>query len=189
MEADWDIEIFPEAPALVIPWEGFIDLRHGPGAELHLIPEAAGHPPLREALVRLNSKESGSFTSKCDLWWLGQEEIDKDEFGSESENTRFGFASYIDVLFDDTEKFWSFEFHEALVRRLTGALKTLDLADSRVDLVVRPATINSSPGYGMTIYTAGCGNTPLSAQLSWQRVLHAVIEATIKVSLRSTGGE
>jgi len=189
MEADWEVEIGPEAPAIIIPWEGFIDLRTCPTADIHLIPEAAGNVQLREALIRLNSREAGVFTSKCDLWWLTQEEIDKDEFGAEPANTECGFACYVDVLFLDAEKFVSFECHETNVRRLTGVLKKLDLVDCRVDLVVRPATVNSSPGYGLTIYAAGCGATPLLAERSWAQVLQVAAEATITVSLPFSAGE
>jgi len=189
MEADWDIDIGPDAPAIEIPWEGFIDLRSRPLSAVDEIQEAATNPSLREALIKLNANESGLFSSKCDVWWLDPEEIDKDEFGSQPENTRHAFASYIDVLFSDEGKFQSFTFHESAVRRLTGELKATTLPDCRVDLVVRSATVETLSGCGITLYAAGCGSDTLAAQVSWQRVLQTAVNATILLSLSSGAGE
>lgn len=189
MEADWAVEIGPHAPIIVVPWEGFVDLRLKPLAAVEEISEAADHPPLRDALVRLNSATSDLFTSKCDAWWLNQEEIDTYEFGAQLETPRFGYASYIDVLFVHSEKFRSFPLHEQFVRRLTEELRTLEHSNCRVDLVVRSATFNSSSGYGVTLYAAGCGKNQFLAQLSWQRVLQTTVKATMKMSLPFTAGE
>jgi hypothetical protein len=187
MEADWDVEIGPDAPSIEVPWEGFIDLRNDPCSAVLVISEAATHPPLRDALITMNSGESAILTSKCDAWWLKQEEIDVYEFDSRSENVQFGFASYIDVLLINQDRFQSFEFHEDLVRRITGELRATDLTDCRVDIVVRTATINCSSGFGITIYAAGCATLPSLALLSWQRVLEAAVNATINAAPFTTG--
>jgi hypothetical protein len=189
MEADWDVEIGPDSPSIEIPWEGFIDLRNDPNSAVQVIPEADAHPALGDALIRLNSGESALFTSKCDAWQLKHDEIDPYEFSALPEDARSGFASYIDVLLSDQDRFQSFEFHEGFVRRITGELRVIDLAECRVDLVVRAATINSSSGYGVTLYAAGCGRNPSMALLSWQRVLDVSVNATMRVAQPSTTGE
>ena len=180
MEADWDVEIGPDAPAIVVPWDGFIDLRSDSSSAVETIAEASSVVPLRDALIRLNSRESRTFTSKCDVWWLTSEVIDHDEFGTDSESAAFGFASYIDVLLLEANQFASFRFHERLVKQLAGKLRTVDLANCRVDLVVRASTVDSCSGYGITVYTAGCGQSPGEAQTSWQEVLQRAVNATIE---------
>jgi hypothetical protein len=188
MEADWGVEVGPDAPAIVVPWDGFVDLRNL-SSSVQVIREAASHPPLREALIRLNSKGSRTFTSKCDIWWLRQEEIDNDEFGARPENAISGFASYIDILLLEPNQFRSFGFHEFFVRRLTQQLRELDQPNCRVDLEVRAAVVDSCSGYGITIYAAGCGQNPSQAQMSWQEVLHSAVNATIRIVLLTTMGE
>ena len=182
MEADWDVEIGADAPSIAVPWEGFVDLRIDPVAAAHLISEAANYPALRHALVTLNSAESRVFTSKCDVWRLKSEEIDPDEFGARRENASFGFASYIDTLLVDPQNFRSFEIHEILVRDITRELWTGALANGRVDLVIRPAIADSSSGCGITIYAAGCGPDEPAAHASWEAMLQAAVNATMKMT-------
>jgi hypothetical protein len=182
MEADWDVEIGRDVPSIVVPWEGFFDLRGGPCTTAQ-IPEVVSHPALDEALIKLNANGSPVFTSKCDVWSLEREEIDSYEFGSRPENAFSGLASYIDVLLRDPEKFLSFQFHEQLVRRITEQLRAVVLTNGRADLVARPATIHSASGFGVTVYAAGCGAEKDTAYASWESVLQAVVNATINVSL------
>ncbi|MBV8675232.1 MAG: hypothetical protein JOZ33_17545 [Acidobacteriaceae bacterium] len=182
MEADWDVEIGPDAPSIAVPWPGFVDLRNCPSIAVPSIPETANHPALRDFLVQLNSAGSPVFTSKCDIWTLGQEEIDHDEFGARPENARFAIASYIDILLLAPEKFGSFRFHEAHVRRTTKVLRDIELANCRVDMVVRSATVQSTSGYGLTLYTAGCGADEAMACTSWEAVLQAALNATMNLA-------
>jgi hypothetical protein len=181
MEADWDVEIGPDLPSITVPWDGFIDLRNGAGAATKEISEAVGHPALFDALITLNSRESPVFSSKCDVWEIKQEEIDIYEFAARSESARRGFASYLDALLLDAERFQSFESHELWVRRITEDLRTHVLANCRADLVVRPATAHSLSGFGLTIYAAGCGREGPAAYAAWEAVLQATVDATMKV--------
>ena len=197
MEADWAAEISPDLPCITVPWnisgsisgEGFIDLRHN-SAAIDDIEEAATHPALREALLTLNSTASPLFTAKCDLWTLSQSEIDPDEFASSPENAQYGTASYIDVLCRDLSACASFEFHERWARRLTDLLRARDLSHGRVEIVLRPSLVDENSGFGLTLYAAGCGASPLDAHHSWQTVLSAAVAATISaVSLLPRAGE
>lgn len=182
MEADWDVEIGRDVPSIIVPWEGFFDLREGPCTTAQ-IPEAVSHPALDEALIKLNANESPVFTSKCDVWNLEREEIDSYEFGARPKHAFSGLASYIDVLLRDPEKFQSFQFHEQLVRWISEKLRAVELTNGRTDLVVRPATIHSASGFGITVYAAGCGAEKDHAYSSWESVLQNAVNATINVSL------
>lgn len=181
MEADWTAEISPDLPCITVPWDGFIDLRDNPSA-VFSIEEAAVHAALREALHSFNSSGSRVFTAKCDLWQLSQSEIDPDEFASSPEHAHHGTASYIDLLRRDLTTFSSFEFHECWARTLTSLLRSLDILHGRVELVLRPSVVNQHPGFGLTLYAAGCGATPADAYTAWQSVLAAAVAATISTS-------
>lgn len=182
MEADWAIEVGPALASLTVPWECFVDLRCNPAA-IKALSEAAAHPALREALLNLNAERSFVFTSKCDVWKLSDPEIDSDEFDSLAAESHAGVASYVDILHRDPDRFASFEFHEKWVRTLVGHLRGTGHSNARVDLVVRSASIESFAGYGLTMYTAGCGAEALAAYASWEAVLRLAVDATINLAL------
>ena len=189
MEADWAAEVGPDLPSIDVPWEGFVDLRLVPFAPPTLA-EAAAHRAIAEALATLNALQSSVFTVKCDVWKLTRCEIDPDEFAADAEDAREGFASYLDILRLDHAAFASFELHERWARRLTERLRNIALANGRVDLVIRPASVNSSSGYGLTLYAAGCGTDETAACASWEAVLSAAVTATINLdSTPSLTGE
>ena len=189
MEADWAVEIGPETPFIVVPWDGFIDLRQNTWTTVQKISEAASYPSLSYALIELNSRESPVFTSKCDVWPLEAAKIDQDEFGARPENAQSGFASYIDVVVCNPDQFGSFDRHELLMRRATDNLRTISLDSCRIDLVLRPATVHSVHGFGITIYAAGCGRDDVAAYASWEAVLRAAVNATMKMAHFSHKGE
>lgn len=178
MEADWSVEVGPGLPCIEASWEGLVDLRSSP-EKLDYIEEARRHSAIREALSLLNGTDLPVFTIKCDTWTLAQEEIDSDEFAATHDTVRAGFASYIDFVEREPARFASFELHERQVRELTTLLRALDLRQGRVDLVVRAAKWKEQGGYGITLYTAGCGADGGSAYAAWQAVLGAAVAATI----------
>jgi hypothetical protein len=178
MEADWAVEVGSDLPSIDIPWEGFLDFRYEPSA-LAGIYEAAAHPALGKALLILNSESSAVFTTKCDVWKLTGPEIDPDEFGARAGESREAMASYIDLLHRDPSRFASFKFHEDRARSLTSHLRSTNQLNARVDLVVRPASIHSSAGFGVTLYVAGCGRDDRAAYASWEAALHTAVEATM----------
>lgn len=178
MEADWSVEIGPDSVCIDGSWEGFIDLRRSPDA-VKSINDIAEHPTLREALIALNSDNSQVFTTKCDTWSLVEKEIDPDEFDARKEDARVGFASYIDILERDVDRFASFEIQEQRAREITELLRMIDTGQGRVDVVVRAAVFNESEGYGLTVYAAGCGISAAAALSAWRTVLRASVAATI----------
>lgn len=181
MEADWAIEVGPDLPCIDASWEGFVDLQQFP-TSIHFIQEAEQHPALKHALKALNTDGSSLYTVKCDAWTLTQAEIDPSEFDAEAHTSKHGFASYIDVLEHDAERFASFAWHEQRAQSIASQLKTYALHCGRIDLVVRQAIARQQAGYGITIYAAGCGATNPTACLAWQSMLEAAIAATIKAA-------
>lgn len=178
MEADWSVDIGPELPRINGEWEGLIDLRDGRCA-VDRVKEAAEHPAMQDALQALNGAHSLVFTTKCDIWRLEEREIDPYEFGASADTARAGFASYVDVLQLEFARFASFAFHEEWARGLASHLHSIDVPQGRVDVVLRIAVINKQVGYGLTLYSAGCGASDEDAYSSWQAVLTATVAATI----------
>jgi hypothetical protein len=178
MEADWSVEIGPGLPVIDVAWDGFVDLQSSP-EKTDEIEEARQHPALREALLALNGPDSPFFTTKCDCWRLPEAEIDPDEFAATREMARVGFASYIDVVERDTFRFASFDLHEKRVRELASNLRKTDLLSGRVDIVLRAAASCEQPGFGITLYAAGCGPSGGQAYVAWRAVLAAAVAATI----------
>jgi hypothetical protein len=179
MEADWAAEIGPDFPSIDVPWEGFVDLRKS-SFVIEAISEATLHPALSAALRALNTEDSPVFTSKCDRWIIADEALDPDEFDSSAEEAQIAVASYIDISQRDPIQLTSFDFHESWARQLTAALRTIPITQARIDLVLRPATVDQHCGFGMTLYAAGCGSNAAEAEAAWQAVLAAAIPATIK---------
>jgi len=188
MEADWAVEVGADLPSIDVPWEGFIDLRCDPGAVVN-IAEAVSSAALQQALITLNSNDSPVYTSKCDLWMLATSEIDPDEFGAQAADAVIGCASYIDVLLRDPKRLSSFEFYERWVRDLALQMRRQILSNGRVDLALRPAQVDSSSGYGLTLYAAGCGADAPSAEAAWQAVLLVATATTMSLSTSHGMGE
>lgn len=178
MEADWSVEIGADLPEIVVPWEGFVDLRTAPET-VNAIEEAAIYRELRGALLILNAASSPVFTSKCDLWTLDAEDIDPLEFESDPASARVGMTSYIDVVARDARLFSSFAQHERCARLLVERLRQLDIRNGRADIVIRAASVEEEDGFALTIYAAGCGANAVNARPAWESVLHATIETAV----------
>lgn len=188
MEADWSVEIGPDLPLIDGSWEGYVDLRASRGA-IERIDEGRQYPALRDALLQFNSEDSPVFTTKSDAWTVPGEEIDPDELAATSLTAQVGFASYIDVLGCDAERFTSFEFHERWVREITNVLRGHNLRQCRADIVVRRAYFNKSSGVGLSLYVSGCGATDANAAAAWQAALAATVAATIATARHQVSGE
>ena len=188
MEADWSVEIGPGLPCIECKWDGFFDLWKFPSM-IERLEEAAQHPALRVALLKLNSANSSVFTTKCDAWELDRDAIDPSEFAAPTHAICSGFASYIDVVKRDPAAVGSFAFHEHWVRDLTAECRVLDVRQGRLDVILRSAITDHEPGYGLTLYAAGCGANPEAAYSAWQVVLAAAVAATIAAARTQGAGE
>lgn len=179
MEADWAAEIGPRLDRIDAGWSGFIDLRRDAEA-VAALPEAAGVAALQDALTVLNSADSPVFTSKCDVWSLASDELDPFEFDCAPGEANTGFASWIDLVARDPALFASFTLHESWARASALRLRELPIASGRADLIIRAALDREAAGFGITLYTAGCGPDAPSAQTAWAAILRAAVAATMR---------
>lgn len=182
MEADWSVEIGEDLPRIVVPWaaEGFefIDLRSHPEAAA-MLPQAQGYPALLKALVDLNTRSSRVFTSKCDVWEVGREDLDWLEMESTVEDTKTGLACYIDLVRREEVAFESFSEQDAWLRRTTAALHTTPARFACAELILREMVVKgfdgeSRDGFGVTLYLTGCGRNKDAAQRNWESALAGV---------------
>lgn len=187
MEADWSVEVGSDLPVIVVPWDGFVDLR------LHLdavdkIAEVANNRALAEALIKLNATDSPVFTSKCDLWSLAEDEIDVFEFDASREEAQQGIACYIDIIAHSPALFASFAMHETWVRHATFALRAHLQPQARAEFVIRPALYirdekaNAQDGFAITLYVSACAATEIAAKSIFQAALQTTTAFTIKES-------
>ncbi len=186
MEADWSVEIGPDLPMIVVPWEGFVDLRHDPSLASGFS-ETVNLPVLAQSLIRLNQENSQVLTSKCDLWLLSADEIDPLEFDAKKEDACQGVACYIDIIACLASLFASFSAHETWVRSATDKMRGIQMPQARIDLVIRPSIVDERDGYALTLYVASCGATGDAARA----ILRAALQAatTITMELAHTVGE
>ncbi len=183
MVADWSVEIGPQQPTIVVPWEQFVDLRTRPW-DIALLPEAAGRPALIAALAGWNGRGSPLLTSKCDVWTLDAAGIDADEFDAQPTDEpgcnacAHGVACYVDLVANGPAQFTSLAETEAWARRAVLLLRRLS-CPGHVELVLREARLFGAEGFGVTLYTAAAGASPAAAERAWTRVLEAAVEATM----------
>lgn len=181
MEADWAAEIGPDLPIIDADWPGLIDLRHHP-EDVNQISEAAQHPALRDALLRLNAPESPVRTSKCDVWTLDADEIDPLEFGCALNQQLVGVACYVDLLAVNAAVFGSFAQHEQWAAAAVRTMRQTHSAPGRVDLVIRAAHAAGRDGFGLTLYAAGCGVDPDAAQAAFRVIVSAGTAITMNAA-------
>lgn len=179
MEGDWAVEVGADLPAIVVPWEGFVELRHDPSLASGL-PETAASPALEQALVRLNQSLSPVFTSKCDAWPLSGNEIDPLEFDAAREDAKHGIASYIDIIARRASLFMSFPAHEIWIRSAIDEVRQTQLRQARADLVVRMASVEGREGFAITLYVAACGATVNAAEHTFLIALETAATITMK---------
>jgi hypothetical protein len=193
MEADWSVELGATDPVITVPWAAcgedepkcrFVDLRLYP----HLvaeIEEAQGRAALRSALVLLNGVTSQLWTAKCDVWNRGPEggddPFDPYEMDAEPGETAFGAGSYIDVLPRDLEMSQWFDGQERWLRTVTERLRGVPARAARVELVLRRAVVDGIPGYGMTWFVEGCGETAQRAEQAWGGAFDLALAAIMDV--------
>jgi hypothetical protein len=193
MEADWSVELGATDPVITVPWAAcgedepkcrFVDLRLYP----HLvaeIEEAQGRAALRSALVLLNGVTSQLWTAKCDVWNRGPEggddPFDPYEMDAEPGETAFGAGSYIDLLPRDLEMSQWFDGQERWLRTVTERLRGVPARAARVELVLRRAVVDGVPGYGMTWFVEGCGETAQRAEQAWGGAFDLALAAIMDV--------
>jgi hypothetical protein len=192
MEADWSVALGGDDPVIAVPWAGpsgtlqFVDLRLGRN-RIEEIEEARARPELRSALLALNDAQSLLWTVKCDAWTSSADEraepFDAYEMDAEPGETSFGAGSYVDLLPRDFAFLCSFERQESWVRAVTGALRDIPSRSARVELVLRHAQVEDTPGFGVTWFVEGCGATAFRAEQMWRFALNRALPVIMDRSL------
>ena len=182
MEADWEVEIGPDAPLIDAFWPGLVDLRTNPQLA-HTLAETETVPTLADVLQKLNSPASPIWTAKCDVWSLSQEEFqdsgfDPLEMACSPASAQQAWACYIDLLPAGNNSWTAPEATIAWSKALCGQLHTLPLNCSRADLIIRSAVIPASDhALGITAYLTACGPTSEHAKRTLQAALEAFADA------------
>jgi hypothetical protein len=196
MEADWTVALAPGDPVITVPWAAdvndihgcrFVDLRLGGAHLVDEIEEARSQPALRSALLLLNAATSPLWTAKCDAWASSVEEgaapFDPYEMDAAPGDVAFGAGSYIDLLPRDISFLAGFERQERWIRAVTEVLRSTPSSAARVELVLRHAEVEGTPGFAVTWFVEGCGSTAQRAGQRWAEALGLALAVVMDVRL------
>jgi hypothetical protein len=185
MEADWEVEIGPDAPVIEARWSGFVDLRRKPELA-HQLPEAAVLPDLSESLIRLNSSRPPiwMWTAKCDVWQV-LDSVDPYELDAPPAEAAFAWACYIDLL-PISDQQWGHIWDRATdtptaaiawCKHRCDLLHSISVNCCRADLVIRKAAIDlETVDIGITAYLTACGATSEEALTHLSSVLRRFVD-------------
>ncbi len=188
MDADFSIELGREDPVLDFPWKdpsgklAYVDLKRHPEL-LASIEEAERFPELAEFLRTLNSPRSMLETAKCDAW--ATTELTPEE---EIYQASHKFASYVDVVFSDSDARLSLPAHEQFARKLVALLQRAPETPSAAEVCVRRCYFATNEAGGVregcycTLYVSGYGNDEASVRLNWGVALKLVGNAVVQLS-------
>ncbi len=200
MEADWNLALGSGDPVIVVPWSGpdddpgcrFVHLRAAPD-RVDEVAEALAHPPLRSALLRLNGPHSHLWTAKCDAWTTGPDTgdapFDPYEMDAEPGTTAFGAGCYIDLLPRKAPFFTCLEDQRRWMQAVVAKLRATPAGATRVELVMRPADVDDTAGYGFTCFVEGCGATAQAASQRWAEALGLALAVLLDTPAESTAGD
>jgi hypothetical protein len=188
MLAEWTAACADDDPTLVVPWSDpvsglhFVDLRAEP-YDIAEIPEAEHFPALGRALRALNATRSPLLTAKCDAWPIPAADESlaalRLELDADSESTRVGFASYIDLLWRDRTVFASAHQQQERLDRLVRRAQRIEQSDAKLELTLRPALYEAGgavlEGYAVTLYLFALASDDEAARRTWELALEDVI--------------
>jgi hypothetical protein len=196
MEADWSVALSAEEQRIVVPWAApeddprkcrFLDLRLHP--ELIDAVEEARSEPIRAALLRLNESASHLWTAKCDAWTESKNAFDPYEMDAEPGEVLFGAGSYIDLLPFNAAVRSSFPQQERWMRLATERLRAIPARAVRAELVLRTAEVEGAPGFGVTWFLEGCGETAQQAEQRWGRALGVSLTVLLETPFEVAPGD
>ncbi len=186
MLAEWTAECTTDAPTLVVPWSDpdsaarYVDLRADP-YDIAEIPEADHYPALGRALRSLNANRSPFLTAKCDIWQLSADDQPEElealrfELDLDTEDSHFGVASYLDILWRDRALFASAHQQTEMLDRLTRRAERLEHHAAALACVLRPAMFDSDEGtlegFAFTLYLRALGHDAPAAIERWSSAL------------------
>ena len=194
--ADWTVEIGPQSPEIVVPWEGWVDLSRADLSEAQpgrraltgskRIPEASKYPELLPLLALANN--GATLSSKVDVFPVTREEVDPEIAEAGLSQTACGLGSYLDLLLMPPAFAPGFKPYEEIAREAARRLEAVDLPLACAEIVIRPARLYDEDTFGLTLYSMGFGPDAQAARLAWQRAANAGV-ACLHQALRTHAGE
>lgn len=209
MIADWTVDAGLESPRIVVPWDGWVDLRPGvqsgtadTAAMARGLAEVQAFPKLGELLTAANT--AGMLTVKVDVFPVSRDEVDPeiwegsqqvDASGLPLEHTLVGFGSYLDVvlapeLIPALLPSRAFPYFEEVARSAARNLKAAEHRLACAEIVVRPAQLYDRDTFGWTLYAIGFGADEVAARSVWAPAamsLVAALKQAIADTAESTG--
>ena len=189
MKADFAVELGADDDVLDLPWASpdsnvrYYDLKRQPDLLIY-VKEAQRLAALEEFLTAINSSVSVLETAKCDAWHTTEMQPEEEIFGANSK-----FASYIDLLFSDEPRRFSFSEHEQMATRLTQLLRRVPEIPAAAEFLVRRCHYHhedeTRDGFYITFYLFGYGDDEPQAQQRWAIGLKLVENAIRQISAAS----
>ena len=186
MDADFSIELGREDPVLDFPWKdpagklAYVDVKRHPEL-MARIEEAEQFPELEEFLRALNSARSMMETAKCDAWETSELSAEEEVYDASHK-----FASYVDLVFSETDTRLSLSRHQQLVNKLVELLRRVPEIPAAAELCVRCCYFSEASavqdGFYFTLYLSGYGNDEARALQNWGVGLKLVGNAVIQLS-------
>jgi hypothetical protein len=189
MLSEWTAECSHDAPTLIVPWNDpvsgahFIDLRAEP-YDIAEIGEAEHNPTLGRALRSLNATRSPFLTAKCDAWELNAA-MNADELESRrlelmlsAEDTAFGYASYIDLLWRERSVFASAHQQQDRLDRIVRRAERLQHPEAALECILRPALLDLTgplEGFSVSLYITAVGPELDIARRRWELAMDDVV--------------
>jgi hypothetical protein len=200
MDADYSVELGPNAPALEIPWQDpegrlhYVELRGACALDRNSalikvasIPEARQFPALGRFLFAVNSTESEWQTAKCDVW------SDEADAAENLYALGFGQNCYVDIVLAEplAALRLSLEVHQRLAQQLAELLETNAVLEATADIVVRRCYFHhsgkaeeSDAGYCLTLFLSAYGSSPAAAHECWERAMDLAAGCVLKLRSR-----
>jgi len=189
VEAYFAIELGADDEVLDLPWASadsavrYYNLKRQPDLLIY-VKEAQRLAALEEFLTAINSSVSVLETAKCDAWHTTEMQPEEEIFGANSK-----FASYIDLLFSDEPRRFSFSEHEQMATRLTQLLRRVPEIPAAAEFLVRRCHYHhedeTRDGFYITFYLFGYGDDEPQAQQRWAIGLKLVENAIRQISAAS----
>ena len=186
MEADFAVELGGDDETLEIPWadaEGgprYFNLKCQPEL-LREIEEARRVPGLGAFLAAINTPASILETAKCDAWSSTEMNPEEEIFGAACK-----FGSYVDLMFSQGTRRFSFPEHEQLVTIIVQLLKRVPEIPAAAELIIRRCFYHVADGirdgFYVTFYLFGYGDDELQACQRWAIALKLVENAIRQIS-------
>lgn len=177
MQADFAVELGAEDETLELPWPGdgmrYYDLKRHPEL-LSEVEEALRIGELATFLSAVNSPTSMLESAKCDAWASTEINLEEEIFGG-----AWKFGCYVDLVFSQDAKRFSFPAHEQYAKDLSNLLRRSPDIPAQAEFLIRRCFYGGDPrdGFYITCYVFGYGKDEPNSRRQWQIALELVQNA------------